>query len=367
MKREIGSFFWEYKIDNTEDNLSFFENLGKDKVFLSSGRDALKKLIKEIGKNKTILLPGFTCSSVIIPFINNGYKVHFYDLKNNLEVDVELFLRKIKEVSPDIILIHSYFGFDTVKNIRSLLKDIRKNNIIVVEDITQRIYSKFDFVQSDYIVSSLRKWFAIPDGGVLIKRLNDLKLKEDKKINNKLCDLSLKMYDIKKQYIKNGNLILKEKYYQIFKETKFEFEIWHEIYSMSSKSIEIYNSVNLDTIKYKRYKNYKYLLENLSDLEGIEIIFKSIEENIVPLYFPIFVKNGIRDVIQKKMAEKNIYCPIIWPISKFVFSKINYTTINIYNEILCIPCDQRYNLDEIKFVADNLKIAINNSIIEDYY
>ncbi|EGT3613231.1 hypothetical protein E5N06_07725 [Clostridium perfringens] len=363
MKREIGSFFWEYKIDNTENNLSFFENLGKDKLFLSSGRDALKKLIKEIGKNKTILLPGFTCSSVIIPFVNNGYKVHFYDLENNLEVDVELFLRKIKEVSPDIILIHSYFGFDTIKNIRPLLKDIRKNNIIVVEDITQRIYSKFDFVQSDYIVSSLRKWFAIPDGGVLINRLNDLKLKEDKKINNKLYDLSLKMYDIKKQYIENGDLILKEKYYEIFKKTKVEFELWNEIYSMSNRSIEIYNSINLDFINYKRYENYKYLIESLINLEGIEIIFKSIDKNIVPLYFPILIKNGKRDEIQRKMAKRNIYCPVVWPMSNFVCKKINSKTINIYNEILCIPCDQRYNLDEIKFVADNLKIAINNSII----
>ena len=44
-----------------------------------------------------------------------------------------------------------------------------RQGIIIVEDITHSLLSDCWQSCADYMVGSLRKWCAIPDGGILIK------------------------------------------------------------------------------------------------------------------------------------------------------------------------------------------------------
>ena len=129
---------------------------------------------------------------------------------------------------------------------------------------------------------------------------------------------------------------------------------------MYFKAIDIYNNTDIKKLSKKRIKNYLYLLENLKDIEGIEILFENLGECIVPLYFPIYIKDNKRERFRKKMAENNIYCPIIWPISDYVKDKIDEETLKVYDEILCIPCDQRYEQEEMKKISKIIKSIMKN-------
>ena len=54
------------------------------------------------------------------------------------------------------------------------------------------------------------------------------------------------------------------------------------------------------------------------------------------------------------MAKENIFCPIIWKKDKRLNIE-NYYCNNIYDKIICIPCDQRYNEEDMNRIVKVIK------------
>lgn len=74
----------------------------------------------------------------------------------------------------------------------------------------------------------------------------------------------------------------------------------------------------------------------------------SVPSTTAPLYFPIYVSN--RTEIQKKLAAKHIYAPVLWPVNTaevLINDNIKY----IYSHILMIPIDQRYDEQDMKKIV----------------
>ena len=69
---------------------------------------------------------------------------------------------------------------------------------------------------------------------------------------------------------------------------------------------------------------------------------------------PLLIHNK-RSVLQKYLASQKIYATIIWACPKELRNSISSTAQQIYEEILCIPCDQRYNT----FDMQRIIFAIN--------
>ena len=59
---------------------------------------------------------------------------------------------------------------------------------------------------------------------------------------------------------------------------------------------------------------------------------------------------------QTYLAENKIYAPIIWPKSDLCNNSINLEVDWIYRNILSIPCDQRYSMEDMERVVE----IINN-------
>ena len=82
-------------------------------------------------------------------------------------------------------------------------------------------------------------------------------------------------------------------------------------------------------------------------------ITHKIEEST--LYFPILVKH--RDALQKKLAERNIYCPVIWPVpqeAQGICDVAEYTA----EYMLALPCDQRYSVEDMVYIAKELTLLL---------
>ena len=73
------------------------------------------------------------------------------------------------------------------------------------------------------------------------------------------------------------------------------------------------------------------------------------EVSSAPLYFTIYVQN--RAELQRDLIAAHIYAPVIWPlVVEDVL--INDTIKYIYDHILAIPVDQRYDeMDMEKIVG----------------
>ena len=139
--------------------------LRADWQLFRSGRDAMKALARAAGR-KRVLLPALCCESMLVPFAQSGYELVFYRLREDLRGDETDVLNKLRD--GDMFLYLSYFGVKPFSD--AFLESLRAGgkNLLLAEDRTQDLIvpRPENGFQPDAMVASLRKWAALPEGGV---------------------------------------------------------------------------------------------------------------------------------------------------------------------------------------------------------
>ena len=359
MYNEIGSNFWlnrHEQLDDTQINLDFLDIKMKDIAYLSTGRSAISFVLDNIEvlrDEKKALLPPFTCHTVIQPFINAGYKISFYRINKDLSIDKKDFLENVKVYQPSVILVHGYFGFNTLGQINDIIQEIRDLGTIIIEDITQTLYSQFNHISADYYICSFRKWTALPDGGCAIST-NDLFSYKPTNVDYRLEESKLNAFHSKYLYM-DINIGEKNNFLKLFYDAEQILNKQESIYAMGDVSKKLQSNLDIGELRKSRQRNYSILNESLTNSRIVEPVFPELLEEVTPLYFPIYVKCD-RKAFQTYLAENKIYAPIIWPKSDLCNNSINLEVDWIYRNILSIPCDQRYSMEDMERVVE----IINN-------
>lgn len=353
---EIGSEFWLSKTPNKYLKGSpKWINLWGNNVLTSSGRGAIYLMLENIEedvKYKTALLPVYTCESVIIPFIKKGYTCYFYDIDVNLQPnndDINTFL----EEKIGVFLHMGYYGFPTNGKIGDQIKQLKNNGTIIVEDITHTLFSYYQrYEDNDYYVGSLRKWFGLPSGGFLASK--NKKIKEINKINEFFSSIRKEALIIKGEYIKTKNEQLKNQFLKMFKKAEEELNNDPAPYYIDEVSNTIILNYDIDELILKRRENFDFLLKQIKDIKGINTVFDDLPDGICPFFFPIYIER-IRDKLRKFFIEEKVYCPVHWPIPVQVENIRSWISKKVYENIISIPCDQRYGLSDMKHIVSLLK------------
>lgn len=335
MRYEIGSEWDIQKIDLNTDNYYFFR----------SCRDSLYA-IANLCKIKKVLLPAYSCDSMVTPFRNTGCEIDYYGIDINWQVDCFELKEKIKYC--DAILIIDYFGRKTFS--RTLISELKSINpkLIIIDDKTQNL---FDFNREnddiDFTVASLRKWIAIPDGAVLFSKNKFLITfnTESGFYSDKLNAMQLK-----NSYLRNES-IDKKNYLELFNKANKFLDNSIGIFEISDYSRNKLLYTDYIAMKKARLCNFRILNTYIQNDNVVKLT-----DNELSLYYPVLVSN--RDEIQKKLAHSNIYCPIIWEISNELEKK--YPILGSISErILAIPCDHRYNSEDMKYICNTLKSILD--------
>lgn len=352
MMKEIGSSFWLSHGDKNRSTIDcqVFNTDYEDCVFTSSGRGAMSLILSESETEcKRVLLPSFTCESVIEPFIKHGYEVFYYSVDRRLNINKETFLDEVGASDPSVVLIHSYYGFDTASEVRETVKDLRARGITVIEDITQTLYSSFPRLSADYYVGSFRKWEGLSDGGFALKVKGSFAQKPEAQ-DYELRDAGLKAMMAKYDYL-FGGIGEKSAFLQMFAEAEELLEREEQVYRMSDASYFEHANLDIEDLRSRRRGNFKFLMDNLRN-ERVTPLFHELPDDTVPLYFPILC-NQDRKEVQVLLREKSVYAPVVWPKPDYV--KENYGESDLfYTHLLCIPCDQRYGLEEMNYIVEIL-------------
>lgn len=306
--------------------------------------------------HKIALLPAFTCHSVLLPFLNYGYEVFPYCVKEDLTVDWEKFKTSVEEIHPDVVLLHSYFGFNTISGGENLIEELKKQGVAVVEDLTQRLYSSFDGIGANYQVGSLRKWMPIPDGAVLM----GLNMEQPTNEDIELSDAKMKAMFHKGEYLLKGQGD-KQQFRTEYAEAEHILDSRSDTYRMADASRRIFNSTNIEEMANLRRDNYKRLALRLKEFAAIEMICPELPDDIVPFMMPVLVKNG-RKELQQFMASHDIYPTVIWACPDEFKDKIDSTARMIYDNILCFHIDQRYTYAEMERIGNILEEYYKNSL-----
>src|SRR5699024_2517774 len=168
---EIGSYFEKFLYSNKSINseLNWLPQEQSDYTFTFSGRSAIELAIVDILKShniKRVYMPSYCCYSMLSPFIKHNIDILFYDVTiTPIGLNYEINLNE----NFDLFFSMSYFGIEHTQD--ELIKLLREKKILIIEDITHRLLSKKNHSpDADYLIASLRKWFPIPSGGVLMKK-----------------------------------------------------------------------------------------------------------------------------------------------------------------------------------------------------
>lgn len=344
--REFGS---EYDWLANQDFLRPEGSLFADAKKYRSGRDALKAVAKEMaGTYETVLLPALCCESMVSPFTLYGIKPKFYRLTENYKADLKDLEGKLDDNA--ILLYGSYFGIDPLSpdDLCRLREQFPK--ALFLEDRTQDIIvSKKVGFTPDVTIASIRKWTAIGDGGLLWSKKYDF---APGVTDSRFAELRKTAMEQKSQYLENGDAALKDSYRHLLGQANELLDGDKTVYAMTEDSQSLLARLDLEKILSLRQENAKVLLERL---EGkVSLITKNPENST--LYFPILVEN--QGAVQSALAQKGIYCPVIWPVpeeAKGVCNLAHYTA----SHMLGVPCDHRYTPTDMEFIADEIVRILN--------
>lgn len=349
--KEIGSEYWlsQNREDEKCSSLNQLIKFGEDRRLLFTGRTAIDFVLEDIDREITnVYMPSYCCDSMLQPFIERDIEIDFYEVKVK-EKTIRYNIDFKKDV--DIFFATSYFGFSST-NMDEIIKKFKSKQVIVIEDITHRLLSdhKNHCEIADYSIASLRKWFAIPSGGLAVKHnglFRNIQLFEPPA---GLIDKKIEAMRKKAKYIYNTDHEQeKNAFLNLFAEFNREIPFNYKNYAIDNKSKELLKNIDVSLIKSRRRENAEFIYNNLNESKDVKFLFNKPDENDCLLFVPLYVEKNIRERLKQFLISKSIFCPLHWPIPKVLLSqKMN---MDIYDVELSLICDQRYGISDMKNIV----------------
>ncbi len=116
---------------------------------------------------------------------------------------------------------------------------------------------------------------------------------------------------------------------------------------MSRLTHNILGAIDYASVAEARNTNFEYLHDNLGRTNTL-----TIRMPCGPYAYPYYVENGSE--VRKRLAGRKIYVPTLWPNVLSESDKASTEYIFASN-ILPLPCDQRYGIDDMKYIVEELK------------
>ncbi len=351
--KDIGSIFPLYDEDLKTDLVANEQATECDTIRYSLCREALYLIAESFPKDqRRVLLPAYTCSTVVNPFVQAGWDCSYYSVNKSLRIDTN----KVKSIYDNnrvaLILVHPYFGMDLNDEEVHLLESLHNEGCKVVVDLTQSIFSDKEYGFADFTVGSYRKWYEVPDGGYLKTIIQNEAFKAVYPENEEFVSLQTDSMYLRGLYFNTDNEMVKNISRRLNKLAVNLGRKSIEPHAMSAFSISLMNKVDKQKSQQQRFENYKFLFHNLRDNGHFQLACTNLEEvTTAPLYFVIYVQN--RTALQATLAAEHIYAPIIWPVPNDDVL-INETIKSIYDTILVIPVDQRYDLNDMAKIVETI-------------
>ena len=335
---DLGSI--HYSGDNLFNYLKDYQ-----KCYFDSGRSATRYLLHCI-RHEQVALPDFLCDSIVDCFPDAS--IIYYSIDEKLHISN---LDEIPWERIDVFYLLHYFGSLQPQNALDYISEKKKAyGFTILEDTTHSIFTKASTI-GDYCICSLRKWFPIPDGGVLYSK-KKLAMEEFERLAPIQSDRINGMV-LKHLYL-SGVISDKEAFRKVLISTEEQLDLRTDLYRISTISEHILKCQSLNEIIEKRKHNHTALQKSIDDL--LPEIFER-EESDVPYIYVTRVEE--RNALRAYLTRRQIYCPVHWPLPA---SWRSQTAINLSNTLISIPIDQRYWDYEVENVARTIRGFYNERV-----
>ena len=300
-----------------------------DGIKLNCGRNALAYLI-EAKEIKSLYMPYFLCDSC-----DNILRKYNVQVKNY--TIYECFKPNLIGVkSDDWVYVVNFYGQLSNEYILELKKTY--SNLIV--DNAQAYFQ--EPVSNVDTLYTCRKFFGVSDGAVLY---TDSKIKRYLSIDESYDRMGFLLgryersaSEFYSQYVSNNRLFSDE-----------------PIKAMSKLTNNLLHAIDYEEIKLRRRENFIYYHNKVKDMNNLKLVIPD-----GAFSYPLWIENGLK--IRSILQHDNIYIPTLWP-SVFEKCEENSLEYNLAANILPLPCDQRYDEDDIDYILlclDKAKSSMKN-------
>lgn len=119
---------------------------------------------------------------------------------------------------------------------------------------------------------------------------------------------------------------------------------------MSKLTENFLHAIDYEFVKNRRTENFEYLHGKLKDINKLDL---TIPEGA--FMYPLYIDNG--DAIRKKLQSIKIYVPTLWP-DVFNLCEADELEYDMAKNILPLPVDQRYGIEDMEYIVTSIKEAI---------
>lgn len=292
----------------------------EDSIKLNSGRDCLAYLIRA-REIKRLLMPSFMCDVVLELCAKYGVQLVFYKIGIDFRPE---------GLVPDknvYLYLANYYGQLSADEIKEFTEQFKG----VILDNAQDYYA--EPITGIDTLYTCRKFFGVPDGGLLYTSAAiDEVLPQAKSFGN--------MKHILGRFEKSAS-----DFYElsIYNNERFDNE---PLMTMSKLTENLLRAVDYERAELIRRENFLFLHNKLSDINKLVLIIPK-----GPFAYPLLISEGSR--VRKELQKRHIYVPVLWPN---VANAADPGTLDydLSVNILPLPCDQRYGIEEMQFIIDTI-------------
>jgi len=316
MLREIGGYL---ELDKYS-----LPMLHEGALALNSGRGCLSYLLEQRGIKK-IALPFFNCDVVQHACEKAGVRIRHYHVGSDF-IPEDMVLD-----GDEWLYLINYYGQLSQDCLHNFAEKYPR---LIIDNAQAYFAHPIAGVDTIY---TCRKFIGVPDGAFLYTNAPTRELEQDQ--SHSRMDFVLGRFERSSTEFYSRSAENNDLFSNI------------PVMRMSRLTDNLLRAIDYEHVKTVRTANCALLHQLLGDINQL-----SVKPPEGAFAYPLMLENGAE--IRKKLIEKRIFVPTLWPnvLSELPKGSLEY---RLAEDILPLPCDQRYGADEMRYITEVLQSCLN--------
>ncbi len=296
--------------------------LHEDALALSSGRACLRYLIRQKGIKK-LLIPDFICDVVPRACTDAGVSVRRYPVGTDLRPCA------IRTDEEEWVYLVNYYGQLSDRELQNYAERFPR---LIVDNAHAYFARAMQGVDTLY---TCRKFLGVPDGAFLYTDAPVCELPQDESRD--------RMNFVIGRFERPAG-----EYFEAASRNNEELPT--EPRRMSALTRNLLHAVDYAQVRDRRTENFRILHGALG--ENNLLMLRDTEGAYA---YPLMLRDGQK--VRKRLIEQKIFVPMLWP-NVTEEQPEGSAARRLTEEILPLPCDQRYGAEEMEFIIEAVRSCL---------
>ncbi len=307
---------------------------------VGSGREALRLLLHDAAsRGRTrVAFPAYLCPA-LLEALHPDQTATFLPTGAELAPTRDAVGSFLRSGYPDdaVLVAAPYFGAAWPAEISDAIEGAWAAGVEILEDRSHSLFSEDAHLEARRGCASLRKWAALPDGGIAFGTAVD-GLTPDAEPGGPSAEARREGMEAKARFLDSGEGD-KDAFLAKIAEGEAALEKVAGVRAITAESKERLGGWDLADLRGKRQANAQRLIQGLRHLTGVDPLVRFGPDD-VPLGVPVLCDD--RDRVRKGLIAQRIYCPVHWALPAAVAKDRFAHEHGVQDRVLTLVCDQRY-------------------------